>query len=109
MKSSQVCVALDRLVGPDRRRAPDRARGTTLPVGVGLAIAVFAIGIMAANLSAGQSPSPASHEAAHPQPDRDPFSRTGTTISFDGEAWLTAPDPSDVGRDQGWYLEPRPP
>lgn len=43
---------------------------------------------------------------AAPAPRHGP--RTGTTISFDGGGWLTAPDPGNQGREGSWYLEPRP-
>ena len=32
---------------------------------------------------------------------------TSRAISLDGE-WLLATDPDNVGREKGWYAEPRP-
>lgn len=33
---------------------------------------------------------------------------TGTTISLDGDRWLLATDPQNVGRVQSWFKTPRP-
>ncbi len=56
---------------------------------------------------AGQAADPTSSDTEHPaQAGRLP--RTGTTVSFDGGGWLTAPDPSNLGRERNWCLRPRP-
>jgi hypothetical protein len=33
---------------------------------------------------------------------------SSAVISLDGDQWLVAADPENVGRDQNWQCEPRP-
>ena len=42
------------------------------------------------------------------RPATGPLPAPSTTISLDGDAWLLAPDPKNVGRQEQWFQAPRP-
>ena len=46
--------------------------------------------------------------AATPARAADAAPRSTQIVSLDGEAWLLAPDPKNVGRQEGWSQAPRP-
>ena len=37
-----------------------------------------------------------------------PLAGPATVVSLDGEDWLLAPDPQNVGREQAWFQAPQP-
>ncbi len=45
-------------------------------------------------------------EAATAGPAAQPLS--STVVSLDGDRWLLATDPKNVGRDEKWFEAPRP-
>src|SRR5579863_8436099 len=90
------------------RHSGRRSSWASLRVGWGSSTAWLALGAMAACASRAEPPTDREVATAQVVPASRPGPRTGTTISFDGDGWLTAPDPANQGREGSWYLEPRP-
>jgi hypothetical protein len=84
--------------------APARTPGARGSAGGRLSLAVVATAVLMAGAAASSGAEPPEPAA----PEARAALRTGTTLSFDGDGWTTAPDPGNEGRERSWYLGPRP-